>query len=65
MGKHVAQVALNSGGNDLIGTSFSEKIYKEAGRDETISIEELTHLIREAGRVPVQRDTFYNPIRYM
>jgi aminodeoxyfutalosine synthase len=65
MGKRVAQVALNSGGNDLIGTSFSEKIYKETGRDETISIEELTHLIREAGRVPIQRDTFYNPIRYM
>jgi aminodeoxyfutalosine synthase len=63
LGKKVAQVALSYGGNDLVGTAFSEEIFKAAGKAGGTSIQELTHLIKEIGRKPVQRDTFFNPIQ--
>jgi aminodeoxyfutalosine synthase len=63
LGLDVAQVGLSYGGNDLVGTAFSEKIYRATGRAETVSLESLTNTIREIGRVPVQRDTFYNALR--
>ena len=62
-GKKVAQVALSHGGNDMVGTAFSEEIYRAAGRPAESSIDELAGLIRSAGRRPVQRDTFFRPIR--
>ncbi len=30
-GKKLAQVALSNGGSDLVGTAFSEEIYRAAG----------------------------------
>ena len=62
-GKKVAQVALSHGGNDMVGTAFSEEIYRAAGRPAESSIDELAGLIRAAGRRPVQRDTFFRPLR--
>jgi aminodeoxyfutalosine synthase len=63
LGKKVAQVALSYGGNDLVGTAFSEEIFKAAGKAGGTSIQELATLIKEIRRRPVQRDTFFNPIR--
>ena len=63
LGKKVAQVALSYGGNDLVGTAFSEEIFKAAGKAGGTSIQELATLIKEIRRTPVQRDTFFNPIR--
>jgi aminodeoxyfutalosine synthase len=63
LGKKVAQVALSYGGNDLVGTAFSEEIFKAAGKGGGTSIQELTHLIKEIGRKPIQRDTFFNTIQ--
>jgi aminodeoxyfutalosine synthase len=63
LGKKVAQVALSYGGNDLVGTAFSEEIFKAAGKRGGTSIQELATLIKEIRRTPVQRDTFFNPIR--
>jgi len=63
LGLDLAQVGLSYGGNDLVGTAFSEKIFRAAGRSETASLETLVSAIREVGRVPVQRDTFYNILR--
>jgi aminodeoxyfutalosine synthase len=62
LGKKVAQVALSYGGNDLVGTAFSEEIFKAAGKGGSTSIQELATLIKEIRRRPVQRDSFFNPI---
>ena len=62
-GKKLAQVALSNGGNDLVGTAFSEEIYRAAGKPTTSSVEELATMVKEIGRQPVQRDTFFNTIQ--
>ena len=62
-GKKLAQVALSNGGNDLVGTAFSEEIYRAAGKPTDSSVSELAVLVKEIGRKPVQRDTFFNTIK--
>jgi aminodeoxyfutalosine synthase len=61
----LAQVALHFGANDIQGTVMEEQIAHAAGavtpQEERIA--DLAALIREAGRVPVQRDTLYNAVR--
>ncbi|HLE35229.1 MAG TPA: CofH family radical SAM protein [Nitrososphaerales archaeon] len=64
MGKKMAQVALANGGSDLVGTAFAEEIFKAAGLSYSTSIEELANMIKEIKRIPAQRDTFHNIIRY-
>jgi aminodeoxyfutalosine synthase len=63
LGKKVAQVALSYGGNDMVGTAFSEEIFKAAGKETGTSTQELASLIKEIKRVPAQRDTFFNIVR--
>ncbi len=65
MGMPLAQVALHFGANDVQGTVVREEIFHAAGaRTETEQkVGELVRVIREAGRVPVQRDTLYNELR--
>src|SRR6202451_2501956 len=60
----IAQIALGFGANDLDGTVVEEKIYHDAGATtpEHMTRAELERLIRAAGRVPVERDTLYNPV---
>jgi aminodeoxyfutalosine synthase len=60
----VAQIALRFGADDIDGTVVEEKIYHDAGATtaQFTSRAQLERLIREAGRVPVERDTFYRPI---
>jgi aminodeoxyfutalosine synthase len=62
-GKKLAQVALSSGGNDLVGTAFSEEIYRAAGKSTASSVEELATMVKEIGRQPAQRDTFFNILK--
>ncbi len=61
----LAQVALHFGANDIQGTVVEETIAHAAGAvtptEEKVA--SLVRVIREAGRVPVQRDTHYNVIR--
>jgi aminodeoxyfutalosine synthase len=61
-GKKLAQVALSNGGNDLVGTAFSEEIYRAAGKPTNSSVLELANLVKEVGKIPAQRDTFFNVI---
>ncbi len=63
-GKKLAQVALSNGGNDLVGTAFSEEIYRAAGKPTASSVEELATMVKEIGRNPAQRDTFFNVLRH-
>ena len=64
MGMPLAAVALHFGANDVQGTVVREEIFHAAGaRTETEQkIDELVRYVREAGRIPVQRDTLYNEL---
>jgi aminodeoxyfutalosine synthase len=64
LGEKVAQIALAFGANDLDGTIIDERITRAAGGRAGVGIrrERLEHLIREARRTPVLRDTLYRPI---
>jgi len=66
MGKKLAQAALFTGANDLGGTLMEENISKAAGATsgEFLPVEEMRRLIIAANRIPAQRDTLYNIIRY-
>ena len=65
MGLPLAQVALHFGANDVQGTVVREEIARAAGASAGTAqkIEELARVIRDAGRIPVQRDTLYNELR--
>lgn len=58
-GKKLAQVALSNGGSDLVGTAFSEEIYRAAGKPTASSVEELATMVKEIGRSPAQRNTHF------
>ena len=60
----LAQVALRFGADDMDGTIVEEKIYHMAGAGtaQQLSRPELERIVREAGFVPVERDTLYNPV---
>jgi len=61
----LAQVSLNWGVDDLDGTVVYYDITKREGGGTThqeMSVERMARLIREAGRTPVERDTFYRRV---
>lgn len=64
LGIKIAQVAQAYGADDLDGTVVHEKIYHDAGSDspQELSVAEICRVIREAGRVPVERDTLYREV---
>jgi FO synthase subunit 2 len=61
-GPKLAQLLLDAGANDLGGTLINESISTSAGASfgQLVPPAELRRLIRDAGRVPAQRDTLYN-----
>src|SRR4051812_30569196 len=65
MGLKLAQVALSYGADDLHGTIIEEHIFHMAGATspQAQTAAAMLKAIREAGRTPVQRDTFYEPIK--
>jgi aminodeoxyfutalosine synthase len=67
LGRQNAQLALSFGVNDIDGTiDDSTKIYSMAGSEEqtpVMSTQELVTLIKQAKRIPVERDTLYNVIK--
>jgi len=65
MGLKLAQVALSYGADDLHGTIIEEHIFHMAGaKSPQVQTEaEMIKAIREAGCTPVQRNTFYEPIK--
>ena len=64
MTAEIAQVALRFGADDIDGTVIEEKIYHDAGAStpQGMRRSDLIRLIREAGRVPFERDTLYRPV---
>ena len=65
MGMPLAAVALHFGANDVQGTVVREQIFHAAGAvtETEQKIEELVRFVRDAGRIPVQRDTLYKELR--
>lgn len=66
MGLPLAQVSLSYGVDDLHGTIIEEKIFHMAGattpQQQTVAA--LEHAIREAGRLPMQRDSYYRRVEH-
>jgi FO synthase subunit 2 len=64
-GPKLAQLLLAAGANDLGGTLINESISTSAGASfgQLVPPGELKRLVRDAGRVPAQRDTLYNVVR--
>ena len=64
LGLPLAQLSLSYGVDDLHGTIIEEKIFHMAGArtPQQQTVESLEKAIREAGRVPMQRDSFYERI---
>ena len=66
LGRQNAQLSLSFGVDDIDGTiQDTTKIYSMAGAEEqnpTMTTAEITALIQQAKRKPVERDTLYNEI---
>src|SRR3984893_3206722 len=64
MGLPLAQLSLSYGVDDLHGTIMEEKIFHMAGATtpQEQTVETLKRVIREAGREPVQRDSYYRHV---
>jgi aminodeoxyfutalosine synthase len=65
VGTPVTQLSLHFGVNDIEGTVVREKIYHAVGARtaQGMSLDELLGLIRGAGKIPAERDSFYNVLR--
>ncbi len=62
--EEVASVALNFGADDMDGTVGEERIAHDAGAISPMKLakDQLIKIIRDAGKIPVERDIYYNPI---
>ena len=65
IGTKLTQLSFTFGASDAHGTIVKEKISHAAGAlsPEGLTRDELVWLIEGAGRVAVERDTFYNEIK--
>lgn len=61
LGEKIAQLALLFGADDLDGTIVEEKITRSAGAlsANAMTRAQLVNLIKKAGKIPVERDSFY------
>jgi aminodeoxyfutalosine synthase len=67
LGLKLAQVALRYGADDLHGTIIEEHVFHMAGATtpQLQTGADMIKAIRETGLTPVQRDTFYEPIKIL
>jgi aminodeoxyfutalosine synthase len=65
VGEKIAQLSLLYGVDDIDGTVVEEKITHAAGAktSEKLSVGEIVNMIKQVGKIPVQRDTLYNVVR--
>ena len=62
--EEVAAIALNFGADDIEGTVGEEHIAHDAGAISPMKLakDQIIKIIRDAGKIPVERDIYYNPI---
>ena len=67
LGIKLAQVALSYGADDIHGTIIEENIFHMAGATspQLQTEADMIKAIRETGLTPVQRNTFYEPIKIL
>ena len=65
LGEDSAGMALNFGASDLDGTIGEEKIahFAQAKSPVGLARERLVRMIRDAGKIPVERDALYNVVQ--
>lgn len=65
LGEKLSQVALLFGADDIDGTIIEEKVAHSAGAlsSKGLTANELINMIKKAGKVPVERDSFYKAIK--
>lgn len=63
--EEVASVALSFGADDIDGTVGGEKIAHDAGAVSPMMLtkDSIIKMIKDTGKIPVERDAFYNPLR--
>ncbi len=61
-GMKIGQVALGFGADDMGSVMMEENVVSAAGTTHRTSTDELVHLIRSLGKIPVQRDTLYREV---
>ncbi len=62
-GKDMGQICLSFGANDLGSIMIEENVVRAAGVSHRITVDEMVDLIRNAGKIPAQRDTEFNILR--
>lgn len=62
-GTKLAQLALTCGANDFGGILMEENVVRATGISIRIHKEEIIDIIKNAGKIPCQRDSDYNIIR--
>ena len=62
--EEVASVALNFGADDMDGTVGQERIAHDAGAISPMKLakDQIVKIIKDAGKIPVERDVYYNPL---
>jgi len=62
--EEVASIALHFGADDMDGTVGGEKIAHDAGAVSPMAMakEQIVKIIKDAGKIPVERDVFYNAL---
>jgi dehypoxanthine futalosine cyclase len=62
-GREVCQVALLFGANDVGSTMIEENVVRAAGVEYRLTRADLERIIRQIGREPRQRDTYYRLVQ--
>jgi len=62
-GFSLSQIALFFGANDMGGILMDEEVIKKTGIEYHLNVEKMVRLIKNAGKIPAQRDSRYNIIK--
>ncbi|MBB6669679.1 cyclic dehypoxanthinyl futalosine synthase [Cohnella nanjingensis] len=63
MGPEIGKLSLSYGCNDFGSTMMEENVVSAAGTTHKVNIELILKLIREAGKIPAQRNTKYEILK--
>ncbi|MGG1312563.1 MULTISPECIES: cyclic dehypoxanthinyl futalosine synthase [Cohnella] len=63
MGPEIGKLSLSYGANDFGSTMMEENVVSAAGTTHKVNIELILRLIREAGKIPAQRNTQYQILK--
>ena len=63
MGPDIGKISLEYGCNDFGSTMLEENVVSAAGATHKVNIQLILQLIREAGKIPAQRNTKYEILR--